>query len=151
MRRAIIAVVTLASLVAAGCTRVGVRPPATVRPPAGANAGVGEASDVVFSGTVTLGSQRLPVVLELRSRGSAAENAILRIPDVSMEAIGAGRWAGNRLRLDLTYGDGCPGTVAVDATVTAGGAEGTLEARDCTGSGAGPLVLVRQATGERHP
>lgn len=142
-RRRAIALVGAALL--AGCARVGVEPhPASVAPaqePAAARA-----TDVVFGGTVTLGSQRLPVLLELRGAGEARQHATLRIPDVPMEAIGEGSWSGDLIRLELRYGDRCPGTVAVRARVTDRGAEGTLEARDCTGKDTGTLILQRRTT-----
>jgi hypothetical protein len=74
----------------------------------------------------------MPLVLELRSRRPPKHDATLRIPAVAMEATGEGTWSGDRLRLTLSYGDGCPGTVEVDARVTDRGGEGTLSAHDCT-------------------
>jgi len=144
MRRQLIVIVLLGASVASACTRVRARP---ASPPAPSVTGPeSTTSDVLFSGTVTLGDQRLPVLLEIRGAGDARRQATLRIPDVPMEASGEGSWSGDRIRLRLRYGDGCPGTLAVDARVTEHGAEGTLEARDCTGTDAGRLVLVRRST-----
>lgn len=158
MRPAVVLFLTCtgATLGASACTRVGVRPPEPAEPagPVGAptqtEAGPRSAK-MVFAGTVTFGNQRLPVVLELRRGGPEEGRATLRIPAVSMEAIGAGSWSDDHIRLELTYGEGCPGTVAVNARVTAGGARGTLEASDCTGSDSGALVLARRATTEASP
>jgi hypothetical protein len=153
MRRSAVTLVAGAVLAVAGCTRVGVEAGAPAPEPATAEAATTEAptetrSDEVFSGAVTLGAQRLPVVLELHSGGSSPPSATLRIPDVPIVASGPGRWSDGRLRLRLEYGDDCPGTVAVDARFTPRGAEGTLEARDCTGSDSGPLLLVRRTSAE---
>ncbi len=152
MRRAV--VVTLLALSWTGaCTRVGLGPKPPSPQSAGTEGARAQAAEppLVFGGTVTLGKQRLPVVLELSGNAAGERTATLRIPAVPMEATGSARWSGDRLRLDLTYGDACPGTVAVDAWVAEGRAVGTLEARDCTGSDSGPLVLERRGASEHGP
>jgi hypothetical protein len=147
MPRQLLVIALLSVSVTSACTRVGSAP---ASPPAPFEPGPeATTSDVLFSGTVTLGDQRLPVTLELRGGGDARRQATLRIPDLPVEASGEGVWSGDRIRLELRYGDGCPGTLAVDARVTEHGAEGTLEARDCTGTDAGRLLLVRQSTAAR--
>lgn len=133
-----IAVLTTA---AAGCTMVGTAPGPTPSPEA---AEAPTPVSTVFGGTVTLGAQEMPIILELSGHRPSDQLATLRIPAVSMEANGEGSWSGDRIRLRLTYGDSCPGTVDVDARVTEEGALGTLSARDCTGSESGKLVLLRR-------
>jgi hypothetical protein len=142
MRPSLVAALAALTALASGCARVtptASPAPRPERPPAESLT-----APVAFGGTVTLGKQRLPLVLELRSRKPPNYDATLRIPAVSMEADGKGTWSGDRLRLTLRYGDGCPGTVEVDARVTDRGGEGTLSAHDCTGGESGALVLVRR-------
>lgn len=142
MRPSLVAALAALTVITSGCTRVAptARPAHPPEPPLQES----PPSQVVFGGSVTFGRQRMPLVLELRSRRPPKHDATLRIPAVAMEATGEGTWSGDRLRLTLSYGDGCPGTVEVDARVTDRGGEGTLSAHDCTGGESGPLVLVRR-------
>jgi len=146
MRPSLLAALAVLTVAASGCARVA--PVARTAPPPPQHAAEAPVSPVVFGGTVTLGTQRMALVLELRSRTPPKHDATLRIPAVSMEASGEGTWTGERLRLDLTYDGGCPGIVKVDARLTDRGGEGTLSARDCTGGESGPMVLVRRIADE---
>lgn len=132
---------------AGACARVGTAPP-----PGPAERPTPEArsapAQTTWGGTFTLEGQEVPVVLELRGGDPSPYSATLHIPEMSVEARGGGSWSGNRIRADLDYGQetACPGRIDLDVRVSEDGtrAQGSLTARDCTGSESGPLILARR-------
>lgn len=97
-----------------------------------------------FEGQMSVQGTTLPVVLSLVIRGEEVEDALLSVPELSMEAQGDGRLQEGRMDLQLRYGqDGCDGDARIRGEVEPGGQlfEGVLEARDCTGAEEGALTL----------
>jgi hypothetical protein len=96
----------------------------------------------------------MEVVLELTALGGdQREEAVLRLPDLGLEAIGTGRWSGRTLEMELRYGQQCAGTVELHLAFDEKGdqATGSMVASDCTGSETGPLTLLRRGTPPPRP
>lgn len=138
-----------------GCTMVGPRPgpPPPPRAQEGAPPPGPAATPREFGGRAHLGGESVEMVLELTPLAAPRDSAVLRIPDMAVEAHGAGTWSGRSLRLELYYGDGCPGTIRLSLDVDEQGtqADGTLEARDCTGTESGPVSLLRRGMAPPRP
>lgn len=62
-----------------------------------------------------------------------------------LDARGEGRVEGRKVRMELDYGSGCPGTLVLRGTLTEEGRRltGQVEARDCTGEATGSFHLDR--------
>ena len=86
------------------------------------------------------------LVLEVRRGQTGDVQALLDIPDLSVEASGSGRVSLSELFLEFTYGEECAGTVTLVARLSDGGVrgEGSVRARDCTGSESGTISILRR-------
>ena len=141
---------TLSVLALGACTLVN-RPSDEPAPPAQLpEAERPEAVAREFGGQFSVQGSTFPVVLSLVIRGEEVEEALLTVPELSMEARGEGYLREDRLVLELEYGDECEGDVRIAGDVASGGYvfEGTLTARDCTGAEEGALLLRRRSGDE---
>lgn len=139
--RALLLVV--AASMPAACTRVGA--PSTPEPPPAVEAARPpvEAVRASFAGYATLTGHRFPMALTVTGVPGAEVAATLDAPEMKMEAVGQGRWEGDTLTLELTYGTTCPGTLRIRVQKDdQGRLQGALSARDCTGRAEGPLELA---------
>lgn len=138
-------VVLLAALVS-GCTMVGTRGPGEAPGPSTDETTETARVERFFGGGVTFDDTRLPLTLELFTRGAKAD-AVLRIPDLEVVARGTGTLGAERVELRLEYDAACPGVLEVEARLVGDAAriEGRLRATDCTGSEEGALLLVRRS------
>lgn len=130
----------------AACTRVGTSPETPPSPRTGETAG-GPAAPAVeqYGGLLVLSERRLAVTLEVRGSGADGASALLRIPELEVQAQGSARRDGDRLELRLDYGGDCPGAMTV--LLQGEGPRrlaGSLRARDCTGEASGPVSLERR-------
>jgi hypothetical protein len=138
---------TVLAVVGGACTRVGTE---AVRPgPAGearVDSGPGPPVFQVFGGRVWLAGEGYDLTLEVRRPTAGDVQAILEIPELSVEARGGGTVSLTELFLEMAYGDTCPGTVVVVAKLSDDGlrGEGRVQARDCTGSESGAVSLLRR-------
>jgi hypothetical protein len=136
------------TLAAAGCTLVGAPgegPPDLPAPPA--ESGPEVPAYQAFGGRVWLSGDDYGLVLEVRRDEAGDVQAFLDIPDFSVEASGSGRVSLSELFLEFTYGDEeCAGTITLVARLSDGGVrgEGSVRARDCTGSESGTLSMLRR-------
>jgi hypothetical protein len=148
MRPSIVAPVVVLTLAAAGCTLVGSHregPADPPNPPEEPGAAVPAYQE--FGGRVWLAGDDYGLFLEVRGDAAGGVQALLDIPDLSVEATGSGRVSLSELFLEFTYGgEECAGTITLVARLSDGGVrgEGSLRARDCTGSESGTLSILRR-------
>jgi len=139
---------TVLLLTSAACTRVGAGPGPAARPAPVSEAVTPAPAPEYLTGFVTLTGRRVPVSLELLRASGDEVRGVLRIPEMEVEAAGAGRWDGPELVLEMDYGNACAGVVSVRARREGDTRMvGTLGARDCTGEAEGPLSLERRPGG----
>ena len=148
MRSPLVATLMALTLAAPGCTLVGtprVGPPDPPVPPAESEPAV--PAYQAFGGRVWLAGDDYGLFLEVRRDETGDVQALLDIPDLSVEASGSGKASLSELFLALTYGgEECAGTITLVARLSDGGVrgEGSVRARDCTGSESGTLSILRR-------
>jgi hypothetical protein len=136
------------ALAATGCTLVGAQREGPLDlPPPPTESGPDVPAYQAFGGRVWLGGDDYGLVLEVRRDETGDVQALLDIPNLSVEASGSGRVSLSELFLELTYGgEECAGTITLVARLSDGGVrgEGSVRARDCTGSESGTLSILRR-------
>lgn len=149
---------TLATMAAgallSGCTLVGggasPSPAERVQGAGGEPAVPAEAEFVrrVYGGSVTFDGNRIALTLELVNDGGEV-SARLTIPDLDLDAGGAGEIRGEEVTLELTYAGSCAGSLTLegDFREVRRRIQGRLTARDCTGEESGAVVLLVRPTG----
>lgn len=94
-----------------------------------------------YRGSVFLEGEEIAVDLTLSRRGSVATGALSS--PMGLSAAGNGTIEGGHVRLDLAYGDECPGRLLLDGQLLADGPiQGSVRAVDCTGAVTGRLDLT---------
>jgi hypothetical protein len=100
----------------------------------------------LYHGSLLLEGEEIAVDLTLETRGPAATGTLTS--PVGLSAVGNGRLQGNRVRLDLAYGDECPGRLELDGELQIEGPiRGTVQAVDCTGRVTGRIDLTPRSAG----
>ncbi len=148
MRPHLVATLMALTLAAAGCTLVGSHREGPADPPIPPEeSGPEVPAYQAFGGRVWLAGDDYGLFLEVRRDAAGGVQALLDIPDLSVEARGSGNASLSELFLELTYGgEDCAGTITLVARLSDGGVrgEGSVRARDCTGSESGTLSILRR-------
>ena len=97
-----------------------------------------------FRGELLVEGDRMPAHLALRRQTGSTFHGILEGP-VEFRAEGPGTATGPELRLELSYGGDCPGTMTLEGSwdPDAGVLSGIVRASDCTGRGQGTFRFQR--------
>ena len=137
-RLALLAAVALS----AACGSASPAPPEPPTPPPGER----RVLERTLTGAVALQGATLPITLQIY--GPPGELlASLSVPALDLTANGGGEWRNGELRLELSYGSDCAGTVRMEGRGEFGDTrvEGRFNASDCTGSEEGTFTIRAQS------